>query len=266
LPGDLWSVEVDAERVGRAIYEVILSARRAMPPKGHLLLSAKNVTLSEGQEPPLRAGNYLAITISDIGGLVSAQEIERAFDPYLMAGQGARGLGLMAAYKAISECGGIIKVSSEGGAGLTLRIYLRSAAGESPAAPKDPSRARILLMDEEESIRKVVAEMLTYLGYDVELARDGAEAVELYRAALSSGDPFKAVILDLTVSKGMGGLEAIRRLLEVDPGVRAIISSGYSGDPVMVNSRKYGFRGAIAKPYGIEELNRVLQKALDEPA
>jgi two-component system cell cycle sensor histidine kinase/response regulator CckA len=267
LPGDLWLVEVDAERLSRALYELILNARRAMSSKGRLLLSAENVVLGEGQEPPLQAGNYIAITISDTGKGMSARDIERVFDPYFAAGQGAGGLGLTAAYKAISECGGIIKVSSEEGSGSTFRIYLRAAAEGLPASGEDNlSRARILVMDEEESIRNVVAEMLRYLGYEVELAKDGAEAIELYRAALSAGDPFKAVILDLTVSKGMGGLQVIERLLEIDPGVRAIISSGYSGAPAMVGFRKYGFKGAIAKPYGIEELKSVLRMALDEPA
>lgn len=264
LPGDLWAVEVDAERVSRAIYELILNARQAMSSKGRLLLSAENVTVGEGQEPLLPAGNYVAITISDTGQGMSARDIERAFDPYFTTRQGASGLGLTAAYKVISECGGFIKVTSEEGRGSTFRIYLRAA--EELARQEKPSPGRALVMDEEESIRNVVAEMLRYLGYEVELARDGAEAVELYRAALSAGNPFKFVILDLTVSKGMGGLEAIRKLLEIDPGVRAIISSGYAGDPAMVSFRKYGFSGAIAKPYGIEELRRVLAMALDEPS
>ena len=112
-------------------------------------------------------------------------------------------------------------------------------------------------------MRDVAGNMLNILGYEVELAIDGAEAIESYKRARECGEPFAAVILDLTVPGGMGGKEAIRKFLEIDPGVKAIVSSGYSNDPVMAEFREYGFSGFIAKPYKIKELSEVLHSVIN---
>ncbi len=122
--------------------------------------------------------------------------------------------------------------------------------------------SKVLVMDDEASIRDISGEMLTYLGFKVVLAADGGEAVELYRRAKESGEPFGAVIMDLTIPGGMGGKETIKKLLEIDPGVKAIVSSGYSNDPVMAEYKKYGFRGVIAKPYNVEDLSGKLYKVI----
>ena len=121
---------------------------------------------------------------------------------------------------------------------------------------------RILIMDDQEMIRDAAGEILKNLGYEVETCIDGAEAVELFRLAKESGHPFDAVIMDLTVPGGMGGMEAMGKLLELDPEVRAIVSSGYSNDPVMSNFREYGFREVIVKPYKISELSKKLRRVL----
>ena len=123
-------------------------------------------------------------------------------------------------------------------------------------------KGRILVMDDEEAVREVAGNMLKFLGYKVEFARDGTEAIELYKKAKESEEPFDAVILDLTVPGGMGGKEAIQKLLEIDPKVKAIVSSGYSIDPIMSNFKKYGFRGVVAKPYKVKELSEMLYKIL----
>jgi DNA-binding NtrC family response regulator len=121
---------------------------------------------------------------------------------------------------------------------------------------------KILLMDDEEIIREAVGQVLTYKGYKVECARDGDEAIELYRKAMETSDPFNAVILDLTVREGKGGKETVKKLLEIDPDVKAIVSSGYSNDPVMVNFREYGFCGFFAKHNKAEELGKVVYEVI----
>jgi DNA-binding NtrC family response regulator len=100
------------------------------------------------------------------------------------------------------------------------------------------------------------------MGYGVALAQDGQAAVDIYKEALEAGNPFHAVILDLTVPGGMGGKEALRQLLALDPNVRAIVSSGYSNDPVMANHTRYGFCGAVKKPYLVQEMSQVLNAVL----
>ena len=115
-------------------------------------------------------------------------------------------------------------------------------------------------MDDEEIIQEVLSNMLDFLGYEVEIANDGVQAIEKYKQAAQSGKSFDAVIMDLTIPNGLGGKEAIQDLLELDSEVTAIVSSGYSNDPVVMNYTEYGFKGAISKPFKIEELKKVLQE------
>ena len=117
---------------------------------------------------------------------------------------------------------------------------------------------RVLIMDDEEQVRGIVGEMLAHLGYEPGFARDGAEAVELYQKSMRNGIPYDVVIMDLTIPGGMGGREAIVKLLQVDPNVKAIVSSGYSNDPVMGEYAVYGFSGVVTKPFDIEQLGKVL--------
>ncbi len=121
---------------------------------------------------------------------------------------------------------------------------------------------RILVMDNEETIRHLLEAELTNVGYEVELTVDGAEAIEHYRKARESGRPFDAVILDLTVPGGMGGKDVIKKMLELDPGVKAIVSSCYSTDPIMSDFKDYGFSGVVAKPYKLEQLEETLHSLL----
>jgi CheY-like chemotaxis protein len=123
-------------------------------------------------------------------------------------------------------------------------------------------KARILVMDDEEIIRDVLSSMLDFLGYDAEVASDGALAIEMYRKAMEASKPFDAVIMDLTIPGGVGGKEAIKDLLVIDPAAKAIVSSGYSTDPAITNFQKYGFTAVIAKPFKIEDLAGVLKKVV----
>ncbi|HOO37199.1 MAG TPA: response regulator [Deltaproteobacteria bacterium] len=122
------------------------------------------------------------------------------------------------------------------------------------------SNGRILVMDDEEIIQEVLSNMLDFLGYEVEIANDGVQAIEKYKQAAQSGKSFDVVIMDLTIPNGLGGKEAIQDLLALDSEVTAIVSSGYSNDPVVMNYTEYGFKGAISKPFKIEELKKVLQE------
>jgi len=117
-------------------------------------------------------------------------------------------------------------------------------------------------MDDEEGLRVLLKTLLRSLGYEVETARDGAEAIALCEDAIVCGKSFDAVLLDLTVNGGMGGLETVSRLKEIDPSVRLIVSSGYSDATVMSNFRKYGFDDVLPKPWRITEVSQVLRRVL----
>lgn len=160
-------------------------------------------------------------------------------------------------------------MESEKGKGTAIRVYLPASgvalAGKSAPSKPPGEKPRVLVMDDEEIVREVAVEFLGHLGYEAVAVEAGEDALESYRAAKSSGRPFSIVIMDLTIPGRMGGKEAVRRLLELDPSARAVVSSGYSTDPVMADHRKHGFRGVIAKPYRIRELREVIEAVL-EPA
>ena len=238
-----------------------------MPEGGTIEITSANVVLNEGRVATLPAGKYVLISVQDHGIGIPQRHLARIFDPYFTTKQCGSGLGLATSYSIIEKHDGHIDVKSEPGSGTIFQVYLPASDGAAPPAPKIetrpiPGKGRILVMDDEEMIREVAKEMLILLGYQVEVAENGAQAVQLYEQALDSGRRFDAVLMDLTVPGGMGGKEAIRKLLELDPKVNAIVSSGYSNDRVMADYRGYGFQGVVTKPYKIQELSEVLQEVI----
>jgi len=125
-------------------------------------------------------------------------------------------------------------------------------------------QGRILVMDDEQGIREILREILVHLGYQVETAADGQSACRSYFDALRGGSRFDAVILDLTIHGGMGGEEALQEMKKIDPSVKAIVSSGHSGNPVMADPRSYGFAGVMPKPYRVQDLDRILTQVLSD--
>jgi len=200
---------------------------------------------------------------------IKPEHLSRIFDPYFTTKQTGSGLGLAAVYSIVNKHRGTIDVDSRLGSGTTFRIWL--PASSRPAAVSSGSTAppmqtalkgRVLFMDDEESIREMAVFLLRRFGFEVVCAADGSEAVLRYAEAHAGGEPFSLVIMDLTVPGGMGGREAIGKLKAIDPNVRAIVSSGYSSDPVLANYREHGFCGVVAKPYEVNELARVLREAM----
>jgi CheY-like chemotaxis protein len=198
---------------------------------------------------------------------IPAEHLPRIFDPYFTTKQKGSGLGLASAYAIIKNHHGHIAVESKPGVGATFTIYLPAVEQQVTPQPQEDrellvGKGKILVMDDEEMVREVLGRLLARLGYEAEFARDGGEAIELFVQAQRSGQAFAAVILDLTVPGGMGGQETMARLLEIDPQVKAIVSSGYSDDPIMADFQKYGVNGVIAKPYRISELGKILHKVV----
>ncbi|MGD9252207.1 MAG: response regulator, partial [Desulfobacterales bacterium] len=217
----------------------------------------------------LPAGPYIKTTFRDHGVGISSDHLPKVFDPYFTTKHKGSGLGLTVAYSIIDKHNGRLTADSELGKHTTFTIYL--PASEKLEIPTDNKAkdllsggGRILLMDDEDFIREVASQMLYKMGYEVSVARDGNEAIEIYRQAQQSKKPFDAVIMDLTVPGGMGGKEAIQKLQELDPHINALVSSGYSNDPIMSNFRDYGFKGVIKKPYLIQDMSDALQSVIPE--
>jgi len=204
----------------------------------------------------------VAITVGDQGTGIPREHLGKIFDPYFTTKQKGSGLGLAATYSIIRKHDGHIIVESELGKGTVFRFYLPASQGEAAPPPRHEKLVRgsgaVLIMDDDEDMRKTTGDMLMRMGYTVDFAGEGNEAIAKYQKAREAGRPFAAVIMDLTVPGGMGGREAIGKLLAIDPAVRAIVSSGYSEDPVMADFRAYGFRGVAIKPYRIREFSEVV--------
>jgi len=264
---DLWLVDVDEGQISQVIDNLILNAVQAMPEGGTVKVKAENIIARKEQVLPSQKGKYIKISIKDQGVGIPKEHLPRIFDPYFTTKQKGSGLGLATAYSIIQKHNGYITVESELGVETTFYIYLpisekQITIGKRETKELIKGEGKILLMDDEDVVIKVGGRLLRHLGYKAEFAQDGAEAIELYKKAKESGQPFNAVILDLVVPGAMGGKEAVKKLIKVDSEVKAIVSSGYSNDPVMAEYGKYGFSGVITKPYKIEELGQVLYRVI----
>jgi PAS domain S-box-containing protein len=279
IPSDLWLAEIDEGQVSQIIHNLVINGQQAMPAGGSIEISAENIALSKtqslGKGLPIKAGHYIRITVADHGSGIPAEHLARIFDPYFTTKQTGSGLGLATSFSIARNHGGHLSVKSEVGAGSTFYLYLpasletvtqeqeREQKQDRIEAIKPAGKIRILVMDDEQGMREIAGRMLKHLGYeDVEFAADGAAAIKLYKAALKAGNPFSVAILDLTIPGGMGGQEAVKKLLKIDPGVKAIVSSGYIDDSVIAEYRKYGFCGMMAKPYSLQQLRKALRDVI----
>ena len=270
IPDDLWPVNIDTGQISQVINNLIINAAQAMPYGGIVEVQAKNVRAGEEEGLPLKNGDYVKISIADEGIGIPEENMLKIFDPYFTTKRKGSGLGLTTAYSIIKNHDGHIHAASLLGKGTVFYLWLPASTEEVireeivPAVPLMAGKGRILLMDDDESILGVTRDVLTHLGYEVVFARDGLEAIDAYKNAQKTTMTFDVVIVDLTIRGGLGGKETIRKLMEIDPHVKAIVSSGYSNNPVITNFKKYGFSGAVAKPYSVEELSRILQEVLQE--
>lgn len=268
LEPQLAEVDIDRGMIDQTLNHIIQNAREATPVGGTIRISASNTQLSRRQALPLPPGNYVAIAVEDDGEGIEQQNLQRVFDPYFTTKPDANGLGLTIAYSIMRKHGGILTVTSTPGCGTCVTAYLPAcseavvAEDEELSRPKNGLAGKVLLMDDHSYLLKSTGMLLSHLGYTVELANSGEEAVEKYRLAMHSQNPFDVTILDLSVATGLGGKETLELLRKLDKDVCAFISSGYSSDEVMQNYSRYGFVGAIHKPYEVEVLNEAIREAV----
>lgn len=273
LPADLWSIEADEGQLNRVIQNLVINAVQAMPSGGQIFLQAENLTVGPVMLPPLNAGQYVHISLRDEGSGIAPQHLPRIFDPYFSTKPQGSGLGLAVVYSIIKAHDGHIRVGTTPGTGTTFHLYLPAIAKTMPVTPPRQmqtrplsmgSKGRVLVMDDEAFIREMLTRALKHLGHEVTTAKDGAEAIEIYAQAKAAGTPFDVVLMDLTVPGGMGGKDAIKQLLELDSKVKAIVSSGYSDDPVLANYQDFGFKAVVSKPYTLEELAKILRRVIEQ--
>lgn len=267
---DLWMAYVDAGQISQVMSNMVLNADQAMPGGGLITVAAKNCELGADATVPVKPGKYIVVTITDAGCGIGQEMQERIFDPYFTTKAKGSGLGLASSYAIVKKHEGHIEVHSTPGRGSTFTVYLPARMQDPPPASSDgPKPAaelgplKILVMDDEEMILELAREMLLTLGCrEVDSARDGDQAIDLYRLAMEIGKPYDLAILDLTIPGGMGGKETIKHLVALDPDVKAIVSSGYSSDASMSSYRLFGFQAVIPKPYQVSQLISAIQSVM----
>ena len=267
---DLWQADADKGQLQQVVSNLVINARQAMPNGGHLTITLENADLPAEAVPALSQGRYVKLTVQDEGVGIEPEVLGQIFDPYFTTKHTGSGLGLATVWSIINKHGGHISVDSEVSKGTTFTLYLPVSSATSPTEPKLPvaerplqtRAAKLLVMDDEDMVCKIVTKILERGGNTVVSAQDGKEAIALYKQALEAGVPFDAVILDLTIPGGIGGVQAVSALRAIDPNVRAIVSSGYADDPVMANPAAYGIKGVVAKPYTADALREAVARVL----
>ena len=264
----LWTAEVDKGQIGQVVQNLVINAVQAMPDGGVMHIAMRNQHLSNSTVRQLDDGDYLCIVISDTGTGIRPEHLARIFDPYFTTKHSGSGLGLATVYSIIRKHQGHIEVESELGRGTRFRFWLPAVPDARPVAVEvthapDNLTGRVLFMDDEEPIRDMAEALFKRLGFEVTCVADGGEAVRVYSEAMQTNARYDLVVMDLTVPGGMGGKEAMAQLLKIDPEVRAIVSSGYSSDPVMANYRSYGFKGMVAKPYRLTDLAKTIRAVIE---
>ncbi len=269
-PADLATIQVDRPQLLQVFQNLIVNAIQAMPNgQGNVWLTAGNVALADGQIPPLPAGQYVAIEVRDNGSGIKPEHLEKIFDPFFTTKKTGTGIGLATVVKIIKHHGGQLTVDTELGVGTAFTVFLPRAEQEEVVETRRPPTLnlatrtnRILFMDDDLEISRLTEGMLVSMGYGVDLAKDGDEAIKFYRRYLNIKRPHDVVIMDLTVIGGMGGEECFRKLRELDPSVRAIVASGYDNDEMKRQFLDMGFCGYLTKPYRVGDLSRILKQVL----
>ena len=271
-----WPVDADKGQISQVINNLIINANQAMPEGGNIRIRIRNLQVRHSEVPALKTGDYVCIELRDEGTGISPETLKKIFDPYFTTKKKGNGLGLASSYSIITTHKGTITAESSIGHGSTFRVYLPKSTQLAPAssnpfeAEKEEAakeiihrgKGHILVMDDMEAMMMVAGEILTVLGYDVAYSTNGNEAIEAYKTAKDAGNPFDACVFDLTVPGSMGGEEAANILIDYDPNLVAIASSGYTTSTVMSDYKNSAFKAVLPKPYRIKEMSDVLQELL----
>ncbi|HWA27292.1 MAG TPA: ATP-binding protein [Lacunisphaera sp.] len=272
LPAGLWPANVDKGQIGQVVQNIVINAMQAMPDGGDIMIAAVNQEVGAEMGQVLAPGRYVRLDITDRGPGIAAADLGRIFDPYFTTKKHGSGLGLATVHSIVKKHAGHINAESVPGKSTTFHIWLPAAevdrstslapAANQPARALTNGQARVLVMDDEQFICDLACSILRRYGYQGVAVKDGAAAVNEYGRAMTAGEPYGVVILDLTIPGGMGGRQTLEELIKLDPGVRAIVSSGYSNDLVLSNYQAHGFRGMVSKPYDVADFAHAVERVL----
>ncbi|MHA1583744.1 MAG: hybrid sensor histidine kinase/response regulator, partial [Promethearchaeota archaeon] len=268
IDSDLWKVRADETQISQVIQNFVINAIQAMPNGGNLSISAVNYFGEKNHyksAQPLN-GKYVCIIVQDTGNGISSSIIDKIFDPYFTTKKTGTGLGLSISYSIVEQYQGKILVESQENKGTIFTIYLHASKGTVEEKEDEifypvSRNGKILIMDDEIPVLSTLSNMLKVLGFKVDVALNGKEAIQKYSQEYHHKQPYDIVIMDLTIKGGMGGIETIDHLKKMDPNINAIVSSGYSENLVIHNYKNYGFKGVLNKPYVLEEVAKLFSDA-----
>jgi PAS domain S-box-containing protein len=264
---DLWACNFDRSQIAQVVDNIVINAVQAMPTGGNIEITAKNKSYSENEHASLSAGRYVLISVKDQGMGIGKNLMKRIFDPFFSTKSMGHGLGLTTCHSIVGQHGGVIEVDSAPGQGSTFTIILPAANLEEKPAEIKQIKAHqgsglILIMDDEIVVRETVKTMLETFGYKVVGKENGEETLDFFKQQINQKQGFAALIFDLTIPGGMGGLETIAEIRKLDNDVPVLVMSGYSENPVMNAPERHGFNGSIRKPFSMSELSTALDRLL----
>ncbi len=267
FPEDLWSVRLDAGQISQVVQNLVINADQAMPDGGIIRVRGENVTVTEAYHLPLKPGRYMRVSFGDQGLGIEGENLKKIFDPFFTTKRDGTGLGLSTAYSIMKAHGGYLDVEASPGEGAVFYFYLPADCTSAAAPPRERKKlrrgsGRILVMDDDEELLTVYRRVLRRLGYTPVLVHEGIEALAAYREAQAAGEPFDCVVLDLTIPGGLGGKATVAELIKLDPGVRAILASGYAGGGLHAEYGRFGFKAFVEKPLDIYNLSEVLWQTM----
>ncbi len=271
LPDTLWLVDVDPGQIAQVIQNLVINAKAVMPDGGKLTISGENISSdSYEQHGWMEEGSrYIRIVVEDGGGGIADEDLEKIFDPYFTTKKEGSGLGLAITHSIILNHHGHIEVQSQLGVGTAFSVYLPVATQENTemtlpeVVSAKTKAATVIIMDDEKPVREIAVLMLEKLGHIALEAKNGEELLAIFSKHQKNASPIDVILMDLTVPGGMGGKEAMQEILTLDSDARAIVSSGYSNDPVMADYTKYGFKAAVTKPFLLKDLQHAIMVVMD---
>lgn len=263
---NLMSVNADESQISQVIQNIAINAKQAMEDRGRLTVSCRNISVS-GHFSILKPGIYVKIEFRDTGPGIREENLRNIFDPYFTTKKTGTGLGLATAFSVIKNHGGHIEAYSTPGNGAVFTFYLPASdkefiESEQPSPSKLRHSGRALIMDDDNMILGIGMKILTELGFTAACVTCGEDAIDEYKKSVESGDPYRIVIMDLTITGGMGGKEAVRILKDFDPDAKVILSTGYSHDLAGRDFSEIGFNGLLPKPYTFDEMKKCIDEVL----
>ena len=264
---NLFNVEIDESQISEVINNLLINAKQALPDGGSIAVRAENITIARHNPNRYRPGNYVHISIADNGHGIPDKIKKEVTNPFFTTKKNGSGLGLAICYSIIQKNGGYINFVSAVNVGTTFNILLHGSTKPVSGHEREKESltrgsGRILIMDDDERVLSTLERMLKVLGYKAFPAVNGEDAIRKYSEALKDGERFDLVILDYTIANGMGGKEAVRQLLNLDPEVKAVLSSGYDVETILPDYRSRGFTAFLKKAYTIQELSKVIESCL----